>query len=330
MGNKTTMGSNFAPEIVSDIFNKVKGHSSLIKLAGTIPVKFAGTDVFTFSLDSEVSIVGEGGQKPAGNATVAPVSIKPIKVVYQHRVTDEFLRASAENALPILAAFNEGFAKKIATGLDIMAMHGLNPATLEASTAIGTNHLDNASITEVELEDNYNPEVAINTAIAALGEYEPTGYAFSKPFAAALGSLKENGVSQYPEFKLGGNPGRLVGVPADVNSTVNKGNADDYAFVGDFANAFRWGFAENMPMKVIEYGDPDGLGDLQRTNEVVLRAEAYIGWGILDNAAFVRIVAADEPEPGPDDDDNGGDVGGGGDNGGEGGGGGDPEDGEEN
>lgn len=43
-------------------------------------------------------------------------------------------------------------------------------------------------------------------------------------------------------------------------------------------------------MEVIQYGDPDGQGDLKRTNEVVLRAEAWIGWGILNKDAFARIV----------------------------------------
>ena len=81
-----------------------------------------------------------------------------------------------------------------------------------------------------------------------------------------------------------------MGTACDVNSTVNKGNADALAYVGDFENAFRWGYADEIPMEVIQYGDPDGQGDLKRTNEVVLRAEAWIGWGILNKDAFARIV----------------------------------------
>ena len=43
-------------------------------------------------------------------------------------------------------------------------------------------------------------------------------------------------------------------------------------------------------MKTIEYGDPDGTGrDLQAYNEICLRAEAFIGWGILDEDAFARV-----------------------------------------
>ena len=43
-------------------------------------------------------------------------------------------------------------------------------------------------------------------------------------------------------------------------------------------------------MEVIQYGDPDQSGeDLKAHNQVYLRCETYIGWGILDKNAFARI-----------------------------------------
>ena len=287
MANKTARGTNFAPETVKEVFSKVKGHSSLVKLSKSIPVPFSGNDIFTFSLDGECAIVGEGEQKPAGAATIEPVKVVPIKVVYQHRVSDEFMRASEEKALKMLEAFTEGYAKKIARALDIMALHGVNPATLTASDKISTNHLD--TVTSVTYTDG-QPTDALEDAIALIGDNDVTGYALSKTFGSAMGKYKENGISQYPEFKLGANPGKLGGTACDVNSTVSKGNDKAMAYVGDFENAFKWGYADEIPMEIIEYGDPDGQGDLKRTNEVLLRAEAYIGWGILDKNAFARVV----------------------------------------
>lgn len=287
MATKTAMATNFKPETVKEIFSKVKGHSSIIKLAKQMPVAFSGNDIFIFSLDGEAAIVGEGDQKPAGEATVAPITVNPVKVVYQHRVSDEFLRASEEKALSMLEAFTDGFSKKIGRALDIMAFHGVNPATLVASEKIGQNHLDTcASVTYA----SGKPETALTDSIALIGDCDVTGYALSKTFATDLGNYKENGVSQYPEFKMGANPGKLVGTACDVNSTVTKGNTKAMAYVGDFEGAFRWGYADQIPMEVIQFGDPDGQGDLKRTNEVVLRAEAWIGWGILDKEAFARVV----------------------------------------
>ncbi len=286
MPNVSTMSTNFKPELVKDLFNKVKGHSSLVKLSQQTPIAFSGNDIMTFSLDGEVAIVGEGENKPAGGATIGVIRISPIKVVYQHRLSDEFLKASEEKALKMLEAFNNGFSKKIARGLDIMAMHGVNPADLQASDKIGTNHLD--TVAKVEFVDD--PEDALTDAVALLGDYDVTGYVLSKTFATELGKMKVNGVSQYPEFKMGGNPGKLVGTACDVNSTVTKGNDQARAYVGDFESAFKWGYAGNIPMEIIPYGDPDGQGDLKRMNQIVVRAEAWIGWGILDKEAFARIV----------------------------------------
>lgn len=287
MANKTTMASNFASETVKEIFSKVNGHSSIVKLAKQMPVAFSGNDIFVFGMDGEAAIVGEGAQKPAGDASVSTVKVTPIKVVYQHRVSDEFLRASEEKALGMLQAFTDGFSKKIGRAIDIMAFHGKNPADLAASSKIGNNHLDKCTGV---IYNEGKPEEALESAIAAIGEYDVTGYAMSKTFATALGNYKENGISQYPEFKMGANPGKLVGTACDVNSTVAKGNDKALAYVGDFESAFRWGYADQIPMEVIQFGDPDGQGDLKRTNEVVLRAEAWIGWGILDPGAFARIL----------------------------------------
>ena len=64
--------------------------------------------------------------------------------------------------------------------------------------------------------------------------------------------------------------------------------------MGDF-NYFRWGFAKEIPMEIIRYGNPDNdatMGDLKGHNQVYLRAEAYLGWGILAPNAFALVKAA--------------------------------------
>ena len=64
-----------------------------------------------------------------------------------------------------------------------------------------------------------------------------------------------------------------------------------HGLVGDFS-AFKWGYAKQIPVEVIEYGDPDNAGsDLKGHNQVYLRAEAYIGWGILAPSFFAKIQA---------------------------------------
>ena len=295
MATTLTRGELFAPETVTDLFSKVAGRSSLAKLAGTMPIPFNGAEIFTFSMDDEVNIVAENTVKEAGSISVAPIKVVPIKIEYGARVTDEFMYASEEKQLDILKAFNDGYAKKVARALDIMAMHGVNPRTKEASALIGTNSFDtNTGVTSVTY-DATKIEENIETAIAAISEaYDTTGMAMSKDFSAALASLKVNGVKQYPELAWGANPGNVNGLPVDVNSTVSFNNSKDKAIVGDFANAFKWGYAKEIPLEIIQYGDPDQSGkDLKAYNQVYLRCETYIGWGILDATAFSRIATAE-------------------------------------
>ena len=297
MATKTTATTNFPAPLVADIFNSVQGHSALAKLSGAKPIPFNGETVFTFSLGGEAAIVGEGANKPAGDATIGPKTIRPVKFVYQHRVSDEFVRASNEGRLPYLQAFADGFAKKIARGMDIAAIHGVNPADLVAASFKTTNSFDGlitniVNYAAATVDDNIDAAIAMVTG----GDRAVNGIAMSPAAGSALSKIKVNGVVQYPEYRFGQNPNAFYGMGSDVNGTVSVKESGvtkaDHVLVGDFANAFRWGYAANIPLEVIEYGDPDGQGDLKRTNEVVLRGEAYIGWGILDAASFAVVREA--------------------------------------
>lgn len=281
--------TGFPAELVKEVFVGAKGKSSIAKLSGQTPIAFSGTDVMTFSLAGEVNLVAEGAAKGSHTNSNDVKHIVPLKIEYGARVSDEFLRCSEEKQLGYIRGFNDGFETKIARGIDIMAMHGTNPATgALATTLIGDNSFDtNDDVTSVTYT-SADPEANITSALAAIGDYDMNGVAMSKTFAADLAALKVNGVPQYPELGWGANVSSIKGVPVDINSTVSK-VAGEYAYAGDFQNAFKWGYADKINFEVIEFGDPDGNGDLKRYNQVYLRAEAWIGWAILDGAAFARI-----------------------------------------
>ena len=288
-------GTLFDPELVKDLVNKVQGKSSLTVLSKQVPVSFNGNKEFTFTLDKDIDVVAENGKKTEGGVTVEPIIINPIKIEYGARISDEFLYAADEEKINILKAFNEGFAKKVARGLDMMAMHGINPRTKQASTVIGTNHFDSLvsqKVTFVKAQVEENIEAAVGLVQGSNGVV--TGMAMSTTVSSELAKLKVNGVRQYPELAWGANPGSINGLAVDINTTVSEGvDNKEKAIVGDFANMFKWGYAKEIPLQVIEYGDPDNSGkDLKGYNQVYLRAEAYIGWAILDAKSFARIVEA--------------------------------------
>lgn len=285
-------GSLFDPELVSDLIDKVVGKSSLVALSQQRPIPFNGQKEFTFTMDNEIDIVAENAPKSHGGVSIDPITIIPIKVEYGARVSDEFLYAAEEEKINIIKAFNDGYAKKLAKGLDLMAMHGVNPRTGTASTVIGTNHFDSV-VTQTVDYTSADPDANIEAAVALVQGSNGTvnGIAMAPAFSAALAQMKVNGVKQFPELAWGGNPGSINGLKADINGTVSAGASKDLAILGDFQNMFKWGYAKQIPFEVIKYGDPDNSGkDLKGHNQVYLRSETYLGWGIMDGSNFARIV----------------------------------------
>ena len=284
--------TGFPAELVKEVFIGAKGKSSIAKLSEQMPIAFSGTDVMAFSMSGEVNLVAEGAAKGQHTGSNNVINIVPLKVEYGQRVSDEFIKCSEEKQLDYMRAFADGFASKIARGVDIMVMHGTNPATgALATTLIGDNSFDtNDDVTSITY-NSADPEANIASAVSAIGDYDLNGVAMSKSFASALAGLKVNGVPQYPELGWGATPATIKGVPVDVNSTVGAVQGE-YAYAGDFKNAFKWGYADVINFEVIQYGDPDNNGDLKRYNQVYLRAEAWIGWAILDGSAFARIETA--------------------------------------
>lgn len=285
-------GSLFDPELVSDLIDKVVGKSSLVALSQSRPIPFNGQKEFIFTMDNEIDVVAESGKKSHGGISLDPVTIIPIKVEYGARVSDEFMFASEEEKINIIKGFNDGYAKKLARGLDLMAMHGINPRTGEASAVIGNNHFDNLVTQSVDFSAD-DPDDNIESAVALVrgSNGAVTGAAMSPIFTAALSKMKVNGVKQFPELAWGGNPGSLNGLKIDINGTVSEGeDNDDLVILGDFQNMFKWGYAKQIPFEVIKYGDPDNSGnDLKGHNQVYLRSETYLGWGIMDGSNFAMI-----------------------------------------
>ena len=138
-----------------------------------------------------------------------------------------------------------------------------------------------------------NPDAVVDQAVLAK---IPTanGIIMGTTMRTAIAGIKESSgsnVPAYPDFQFGGNPEYLGRSRLDVNPTVEAASSKDRAIVADWS-AFRWGYAKDIAFEVIEYGNPDGgTYDLKQSNQVLLRAEAFIGWGFLDPSKFGRVVA---------------------------------------
>lgn len=289
-------------QLVTDLISKVKGKSSLAILGQQVPVAFVGNKEFTFTMDQDIDIVAENAAKSHGGITLEPITIVPVKFEYGARIPDEFIFASDEQKVDYLTAFNDGFSKKLAVGLDMAAMHGINPRTKVVSNLVSAYSFDTRVVNTVEYA-TAGPDANIEAAIALVegADGDVTGMAISPTVRAALAAMtKATGEKLYPDFAFGGQPASLGGQKLSINKTISqavKASAEaeaaivDQAIIGDFANMFKWGYAKEISFEVIEYGDPDNTGrDLKGYNQVYLRSEAYLGWAIFDPASFARII----------------------------------------
>ena len=309
MATTLNRGTLFDPQLIPGLIEKVRGKSSLARLCEQEPIPFNGQKEFVFTMGSEANLVAESSAKSSGDINIAPVIINPVKIEYGARVSDEFLTGSQEYQIDVLRAFSDGFAKKAARALDIMAFHGMNPRTATVSDLLGSNYFDKeagtAGYVPVTYEGASGSEVDANTlvedAIGLITDYDVTGIAMAPAFRTKLSKLtlgSDNKQPMFPELGWGRTPGAINGLPVDVNNTVAFGSSTDLALVGDFAGAFKWGYAKEIPLRVIEYGCPDNdttAGDLQGHNQVYIRCELYLGWGILDKTAFALIRSGAKP-----------------------------------
>lgn len=296
MPNPVSRGTLLPADIAEGMIQLVRGKSSLARLSGAEPLPFNGIDYFTFDFDNEISVVGENEAKVAGGVTIAPVKVRPYKFEYGARFSDEFIYGSEEYKLDVLRRFAEGFAAKAARGLDIAGFHGVNPRTGAASAVIGTNHFDNLVTQTATVTTDADTDVETAVGLVQGNDLEVSGMAMAPAFRSALAALKkQDGTKLYPELGWGKTPGTINGLPVDSNSTVSFGTSKDMAVLGDFEQFFRWGYAKDISVEVIRYGNPDNdteKGDLAGHNQVYLRGECYIGWGILLPAAFARVIKA--------------------------------------
>ena len=262
-------------------------------------IMVGSTDFFTFTGTPKAELVGEGANKSSMDGTPAKKTSKTYKVQLTYRFSDEVRYADEEYRLRLMEALAGRIATGVSRAIDLVAIHGVNPSTGEVAASVA-DYITKSGNGHVINSTSATPEVDLDAAAAALqgSGYAATGIALDPVYAGVLARTKKtNGDRVFPELGLGFNVERIAGIQAAVSNTVS-GTAEGVAsatgvgaIMADW-NAIKWGIARNVPLHLIEYGDPDGAGDLQRTNEIAIRAEVVFGYAILDDDAFAIIKQA--------------------------------------
>ncbi len=269
----------------------------LAQLSPSAPdIKVGSTDHFTFTGTPKAELVGESANKSSADGTPGKVVAKTYKVQITYRFSNEVQWEDEDYQTELVDGLVANIATALSRALDLLAIHGVNPATGTVSGSI-VNYFTKSGNGVGVVPATADPEADIESAAAQLqaAGYSATGIALDPVFAGQLARAKDdNNNAKYPELGLGFNVTNFQGLSAASSDTVSgrqeleEENVLVKAIMGDY-RAFKWGVARNVPLETILYGDPDGNGDLKRTNELAIRAESVIGFAIFDGAAFSVI-----------------------------------------
>lgn len=290
----TTAKITLPTDVAVGIVNKASDTSTIAALSPSTPMLFRNQDYMVFNPASEAEVVEEGAEKSSYEQTLTTVTAKRVKLQTTTRVTSELEWADEDNRTQIIESIVADQAAAFARALDYVVYHAINPKSGEALGS-GYTALSGTATQVTSTGDAVEDMDAIVDAIAAT--YDVNGIALSKTFAASLRKVRvpSTGMRLYPEIPMNLQPGTVEGIKAATSGTVSgalaKAATKVLAFAGDFS-VIKWGLVRDMTAQVIPYGDPDGAGDLQRTNQVAYRTEGVYGFAVLDPKAIACLKAA--------------------------------------
>jgi hypothetical protein len=294
--------------MVPGVWQKAQGQSVLARLSASEPQEFGEQQYMTLTAPPRAQVVGEGAQKSESTATFAPVTAIPRKVQVTQRFNQEVKWADESRQLGVLQTMADLSGVALGRALDLIGIHGINPLTGALISGSPAKILDTTNSVELTTATLATPDKALESAVGLVlnSGLSPDGIALDNGFSFLLATQRDSqGRKIYPELGFGNATTSFAGINAAVSDTVRGGpealtastgayastNPNVKAIAGDFS-AFRWGVQVEVPMELIEFGDPDGLGDLKRQNQIAIRSEVVYGIGIMSTDAFTKVIDA--------------------------------------
>lgn len=287
--------------IASGMFAKAQTGSAVVALSGAEPQEFGEVTHMTLTGRPRAELVGEGADKSHTTTTFGTKTVTPHKFQVTQRFNQEVKWADDAYQLGILRTLAEQGGDALARALDLGVFHGINPLTGTAAAGIAVGDRIGTTTNSVEITTGTltTPDLVIEQAagLVIADGYVPDGIAFDPTYSWTVATSRyTDGRKKYPELGFGQNVTAFEGLRAYSSSTVSglpeiSANSNIKAIVGQW-DLLRWGVQVAVPVELIEFGDPDGQGDLKRKNQIALRMEVVYGWGVMDLDGFATVKDA--------------------------------------
>lgn len=294
-----TSGLTLPQNIADGMFAKATQGSGIAAISGSEPQKFGNVTHMTLTGRPRAELVGEGAQKSNTSTTFGTKVVSPHKFQVTQRFNQEVQWADEDYQLGILTTLANEAGLALARALDLGAFHAINPraGTVSASIVAGDRIASTTNSVELTTATLTTPDLVLEQAAGLIiaDGYIPDGVIFDPSYAWTIATSRyADGRKKYPELGFGSDITTFEGLRAYSTSTVSgtpeaSANTGVKAILGQW-DLFRWGVQKDIPVEVIEFGDPDGEGDLKRQNQIALRAEVVYGWGVMDLDGFSTVV----------------------------------------
>lgn len=293
----TTAGLvNLPRQIADGMVRETVTNSTVAALSGREPMRFGDVDIVTFNDLPRAEFVGEGEEKASTTGTFGTVTAVPRKAQVTMRFNQEVKWADEDYQLGVLTELSNAGAVALSRALDLGLYHRIQPSTgaeLDWANYVG------ATTNRVAIDAGAQPHEQIEEAVGQVIESNKNvnGVAFDPTYAWTIArSRYSDGRKMYPELGLTTELTAFEGFRASVGNTVSgqpeAADTGTRAIVGDFQAGVRWGIQRQLPVELIEHGDPDGDGDLKRRNQIALRLEIQYAWYVfIDRFSVIEEAA---------------------------------------
>lgn len=280
---------NLPLEVVAEMSRKIADQSVIATLCPAEPEAFIDREYLMFTMEPEAQYVGEGQEKGVSPFKFEPIRGARHKVQVTVRVNEEVRFADEDGRLQILDRITDSFGGAIGRAIDYNMLHGIDTLSGEDISSLDDTKMD-AVASKFEIAGD-TPTIAeldeFPDSVITNG-YVPNGIAFAPDVTNALRKMRSTDGAQvrlYPDITMSLQPSNFEGIRAvtsnNVAGTLAGKSPNTLAYVGDWG-LIRWGFVRNIGIEEILYGDPDGLGDLKRYNQIAYRAEAIYSFANFD------------------------------------------------
>lgn len=300
MASLATSALTLPKHLATGLWSKAQTGSTVAVLSGAEPMLFGETQLMTFTQKPKAQYVAEGADKSGTDPGFGTKTVTPHKVQVTMRFNQEVQWADEDYQLGVLAALSDAAGDALARALDLGVYHGINPlnGAAVASIVAGDRIATTTNSVEITTATLATPDLVLEQAagLVIADGYTPNGIAIDSGYAWTIATSRyTDGRKKYPELGLGIDVSTFEGIRASVSTTVSAPEAatatNVKAIVGDFTQ-LRWGVQRRIGVEKIEFGDPDGLGDLKQKNQIALRAEVVYGWAVMDLDAFATVKDA--------------------------------------